>query len=45
MSVLDAITGLLAVTVLMAVRNKDLVYEDIYKGIHDDENERLIVTG
>ena len=30
--------GLLAVTVLVAVRNEDLIFEDISKGIHDDEN-------
>ena len=31
-----AIIGFLAVAVLMAV--KDLIYEDINMGIHDDEN-------
>ena len=31
-----AIIGFPAVAVLKAV--KDLIYEDIYKGIHDDEN-------
>ena len=33
-----AIIGFLAVAVLMAVKNEDLIYEDIYKGIPDDEN-------
>ena len=33
-----AIIGFLAVTVLMAVKNEYLTNEDIYKGIHDDEN-------
>ena len=28
----------MAVTILMAVTNEDLIYKDIYKGIHDDEN-------
>ena len=31
-----AIIGFLAVAVLMAV--KDVIYEDNYKDIHDDEN-------
>ena len=30
--------GLLAVTVPTALKNEFLVHEDIYKGIHDDEN-------
>ena len=29
----------MAVTILMAVRNEDLIHKDIYKGIHDDENK------
>ena len=33
-----AIIGFLAVTVLMAVKSEHLTYEDIYRGIHDDEN-------
>ena len=33
-----AIIRLVAVTVLMAVKNEYLIYEDIYKGIHDDKN-------
>ena len=33
-----AIIGFLAVAVPMAVKNEYLTYEDIYKGIHDDEN-------
>ena len=33
-----AIIGFLAVTVLMAVKSENLIYEDIYKGIHDDDN-------
>ena len=28
----------MAVTCLMAVKNEYLIYEDVYKGIHDDEN-------
>ena len=28
----------MAVTVLMAVKNEYLTCEDVYKGIHDDEN-------
>ena len=28
----------MAGAVLMAVRNENLIYKDIYKGIHDDEN-------
>ena len=35
--------GFLAVALLMAV--KGLIYEDICKGIHDDENNVLFVTG
>ena len=35
-----AIIGFLAVAVVMAV--KDLIYEDIYKGIHDDEYNVLL---
>ena len=30
--------GFWAVTVLMAVRNEDLIYEYIYKGTHDYKN-------
>ena len=30
--------GFLAVAALMAVKSEDLTYEDIYKGIPDDEN-------
>ena len=30
--------GFLAVAVLMAVKNEDLIHEDTYKGIPDDEN-------
>ena len=26
-------------TILMAVRMEDLIYKDIYKGIHEDEND------
>ena len=37
-----AIIGFLAVAVLIAV--KYLIYEDICKGIPDDENSRLVVT-
>ena len=32
------IIGLLAVSVLMAVKNEYFICGDIYKGIHDDEN-------
>ena len=33
-----AIIGFLAVAVLMAVENEDVIYEDIDKDIHDDES-------
>ena len=33
-----ATIGFVAVTILIAAKSKDLTYEDIYKGIHDDEN-------
>ena len=33
-----AIIGLLALTVLMAVKNEYFIFLDFYKGIHDDEN-------
>ena len=32
-----AIIILLAVTILMAVKNEYLINDDIFKGIHDDE--------
>ena len=35
----------MAVTVLVAVKNEYLTYENIFKGIHDDEKERLFLTG
>ena len=37
-----AIIGFLAVTVLMAVKNEYLTYEDNYKGTHDDENNACL---
>ena len=33
-----AIVGFLAVTILMAVKNEYLIFKNISKGIHDDEN-------
>ena len=33
-----AIIGLMAATILMAVKNEDLIFKNISKGIHDDEN-------
>ena len=33
-----AIIGFLAVAVLISVKIEHLIYEDIYKGIPDDEN-------
>ena len=35
-------SGRLAVTVLMAMKNEFLTYEDIHKGIHDDENNACL---
>ena len=45
MSVLECARRVLAVTILMAVKNEDLTYKDIYKGIHDDENNAWSETG
>ena len=36
-----AIIGFLAVTVLMAVKSEYLAYEDIYKGVRDDEKSNV----
>ena len=36
------IIGSLAVSVLMAMKNEYLIYENIFKGIHDDENNATL---
>ena len=40
-----AIIGFLAVTVRTAVKNEYLTNEEIYKGIHDDENNVCVCDG
>ena len=40
-----AISVLLAVIVLMAVKNEDLIIKNNSKGIHDDENNVCLCTG